>query len=139
MYLRTLGVLHYLLKINDKDALKSSIHVGASWEGYVIEQLYLNRPSMANWYYYRTHNGAEVDLVLLAGNTPTACIEIKYSNAPDLSRGFFECIANLKTTNNYVITPSSKTWKTKDNITICSISDFLRNEIDKFGKKFDHS
>ena len=139
IYLRTSGILHYLLKINNKDELKSSIHAGASWEGYVIEQLYLNRPSLANWYYYRTHNGAEVDLVLLQGNTPVACIEVKYSNAPDLSRGFFECIADLKTPYNYVITPGSKTWKTKDNITICSISDFLRNEINKFGKKSDHS
>lgn len=138
-YLRTSGILHYLLKINNLEALKSSIHVGASWEGYVVEQLYLNRPSSANWHYYRTHNGAEVDLVLVQGNTPVACVEIKYSNAPDLTRGFFECIADLKTTYNYVITPSSKTWKTKDNITICSISDFLRNEIDKFGKKSDHA
>ncbi|TAF77095.1 MAG: ATP-binding protein [Bacteroidetes bacterium] len=139
IYLRTSGILHYLLKINNLEALKSSIHVGASWEGYVVEQLYLNRPSSANWHYYRTHNGAEVDLVLVQGNTPVACVEIKYSNAPDLSRGFFECISDLKTTYNYVITPSSKTWKTKDNIIICSISDFLRNEIDKFGKKSDHA
>ncbi len=137
IYLRTPGVLHYLLKIKDKEALKMSPHVGASWEGYVVEQLYLNRPSIANWYYYRTHNGAEVDLVLLQGNTPVACVEIKYTNAPDLSRGFYECIADLKTTNNYVITPSSATWTTKENITICSITNFLKNEIDKFGKKSD--
>lgn len=139
VYLRTSGILHYLLKIYDKESLMTSIHVGASWEGYVVEQLYLNKPSTANWHYYRTHNGAEVDLVLVEGNTPVACVEIKYSNAPDLTRGFFECIADLKTSYNYVITPSSKTWNTKENITICSISDFLKNEIDKFGKKSDLS
>ena len=137
IYLRTSGVLHYLLKLTDKDALKTSPYVGASWEGYVVEQLYLNRPSIANWYYYRTHNGAEVDLVLLQGNNPVACIEIKYTNAPDLSRGFYECMADLKTKHNYVITPSSTTWETKEGITICSISNFLKNEIDKFGKKLD--
>ncbi|MDX2191371.1 MAG: ATP-binding protein [Bacteroidota bacterium] len=137
IYLRTSGILHYLLKIKDKDSLKTSPHVGASWEGYVVEQLYLNRPSIANWYFYRTHNGAEVDLVLLQGNTPIASVEIKYSNAPDLTKGYYECIADLKTSLNYVITPNSPTWKTKDNITICSIGNFLKNEINKFGKKSD--
>ncbi|MFN0049704.1 MAG: ATP-binding protein [Cytophagales bacterium] len=134
-YLRTSGILHYLLKLKTIDDLKLSPHLGASWEGYVIEQLYLNKPSQATWYYYRTHNGAEVDLVLLEGNTPKVCIEIKYSNSPVLSKGFYECIDDLKTTYNYVITPSSLTWKTKENITICSITDFLKNEIHKFGKK----
>lgn len=136
LYLRTSGVLHYLLKIKDKDALKVSPHLGASWEGYVVEQLYLNRPSTANWHYYRTHNGAEVDLVLVQGNTPVASVEIKYTNAPDFTRGLYECIADLKTTYNYVITPSSATW-TNGNITVCSLENFLKNEIDKFGKKSD--
>ncbi len=132
VYLRTSGILHYLLKLGSIDALKSSPYLGASWESYVVEQMYLNRPRTGRWHYYRTHNGAEVDLVLVDGSLPVACLEIKFTNAPDLSKGFYECIEDLKTIHNYVITPGSKTWKLKDNITVCSLSDFLKNEIHKF-------
>lgn len=137
VYVRTAGILHYLLKIKDIDGLKMSPHLGASWEGYVVEQLYLNKPTNANWFYYRTHNGAEIDLVLVVGSKPVLTIEIKYSNAPDLTRGYYECLSDLATRHNYVITPGSHHWNLKENVTVCSLSHFLKHEINKFGKNSD--
>ena len=76
-------------------------------------------------YYYRTQNGAEVDVVLVKANQPVACIEIKLSNAPAVSRGFYNCIDDLGTTKNYVITSSSDTYPIK-NIWVCSLEFFLK-------------
>jgi predicted AAA+ superfamily ATPase len=129
IYLRTSGVLHYLLKINDFKALNTHPALGTSWEGYVLEQVHMAKPHLTRWYFYRTHNGAEVDLVLVQGGTPVACLEIKYTDAPTLSRGFYECIDDLKTTKNYVITPNSIRWEMNDKVTVCSLAHFLSNEL----------
>lgn len=129
IYLRTSGVLHYLLKINDFKALNIHPALGASWEAYVLEQVYLAKPDVTRWYFYRTHNGAEVDLVLVHGVKPIACIEVKYTNAPTLSRGFYECLEDLKTTKNFVITPNSIRWNINERVTVCSLLDFLTNDL----------
>ena len=129
IYLRTSGILHYLLKIDDAKSLNTHHALGASWEGYVFEQVYLSRPPLTRWYHYRTHNGAEVDLVLVQGNTPVACLEIKYTNAPVLSRGFYECIEDLKTVKNFVIIPKGISWKMNEKVTVISLREFLEKEL----------
>ncbi len=129
LYVRTSGILHFLLNIPDWDTLQGHPAVGASWEAYVLEQIRQMKPLQTSLYFYRTHNGAEADLVLVKGITPLACIEIKYSNAPVVSKGFYECIKDLKTSNNYIITPGSETWKTKEGLQVCSLRYFLEKEI----------
>jgi hypothetical protein len=128
LYVRTWGVLHHLLQINSYGQLQTNPALGASWEGYVIEQIHAAKPKDVDLYYYRTHHGAEVDLVLVRGVKPIATIEIKYSNAPVLSRGYYECLSDLKTTQNFVVTPNSQTVSTKDGIKIISLSNFLEKE-----------
>ncbi|MBY0424230.1 MAG: hypothetical protein K2Q22_01220 [Cytophagales bacterium] len=54
---------------------------------------------------------------------PVACILIRYSNSPHVTRGFGSCIADLETTHNYVITPTADTY-TKGNFVICGLKDF---------------
>jgi uncharacterized protein len=67
-YLRDSGLLHYLLKIQDKDGLYYHPQVGHSFEGFVIEEICkgLESTSATNWqaYYYRTRNQAEIDLII---------------------------------------------------------------------------
>lgn len=88
-YLRDSGLLHYLLRIPDARALLSHPRVGASWEGVVIEEIVRGLSAMgtgADYYYYRTGAGAEVDLVL-EGEFGVIPIEIKrQSSAPDRLR-----------------------------------------------------
>jgi predicted AAA+ superfamily ATPase len=128
LYVRTWGVLHHLLQINSYGQLQTNPALGASWEGYVIEQIHAAKPKDVDLYYYRTHHGAKVDLVLVRGVKPIATIEIKYSNAPVLSRGYYECLSDLKTTQNFVVTPNSQTVSIKDGIKIISLSNFLEKE-----------
>ena len=69
-----------------------------------------------------------MDLVLVKEINPVATIEIKYSNAPVLTRGYYECIADLETENNFVITPNSQTVTTKDGVRIMSLKVFLQGD-----------
>jgi predicted AAA+ superfamily ATPase len=92
VYIRDTGILHRLLNISDYDSLLGHPGVGGSWEGYVIEQIYQLKPPGIELFYYRTQAGAECDLVLVKGITPLACIEIKLSNTPTVSKGLLVAV-----------------------------------------------
>ncbi len=125
VYVRCTGILHKLLDIRSYDALQGHPVIGASWEGYVIEQIAALVPDDVDLYFYRTQNGAECDLVLAIGLKIVACIEIKYSDAPTVSKGFYNCIEDLESASNFVITPNSDDYPKSDNIRVCSLSDFI--------------
>ncbi len=97
VYLRDSGALHSLLGIRDVDGLRSHPKVGASWEGFVIEQI-LGALTLAGesprGYFWRTGGGAEVDLILEVSGRRVA-IEIKLSGSPTISRGMHECLKDL--------------------------------------------
>ncbi|MFD2284897.1 DUF4143 domain-containing protein [Pedobacter petrophilus] len=86
-YVRDTGILHRLLNIQDYDSLYGHPAIGASWEGYVIEQIAQLKTAQTELFFYRTQTGAECDLVIVQGVKPIACIEIKLSNAPTVSKG----------------------------------------------------
>ena len=124
IYIRDSGILHALNGIKSLDDLFGSIHAGVSWEGFVIEQLRLVREN-CDLYFYRTHNGAEADVVLVKGNQPIACIEIKISTSPKVSRGFYEVINDLRTAKNFVIIPSGDAYPISENIYCYSLAEFI--------------
>jgi len=67
---------------------------------------------------------------------PLVGIEIKYSNAPSVSKGFYQSIEDLQTEKNFVITPNSYTYPSKM-ATVCSLSHFILKELEKIGDKMD--
>jgi predicted AAA+ superfamily ATPase len=96
VYLRDSGLLHTLLGITNLDDLFGHPSAGASWEGYVVEQVLAGIPSTWKPYFYRTSSGAELDLVLVRpGKARPLGIEIKLSRAPVPSKGFWNAIADL--------------------------------------------
>ena len=129
VYIRDSGLLHNLLHLHDTDDVLSHPAAGASWEGYVIEQVYQCMKQNIQMYYYRTHDGAECDLVLVKGVKPVCCIEIKLTNAPVVSKGFFNCIADLKPKSKFVITPGSEDYTSKDGVLITGIYKFLKEHL----------
>jgi predicted AAA+ superfamily ATPase len=96
IYFRDSGLLHTLLGIPDREALSVHPCLGASWEGWVVEQVLGVMPSGWQATFYRTAGGAEVDLLLhpLGGKPPIA-VEIKRTATPRLSRGFREAFRDL--------------------------------------------
>lgn len=105
VYLRDTGLLHALLGIVDAHALRSHPKVGASWEGWIIEQVVgalALAGERAEPYFWRTHGGAEVDLLLrLRGRLLP--IEIKLGGEPRPSRGLLECLADLALPRGFVL------------------------------------
>ena len=120
-YFRDSGILHYLANITEYDELISNILAGHSWEGYVIEQIIGRLAGNVQAFYYRTQNGAEIDLCLLRGNEMVASFEIKLSNNPSSTKGNTEAIQDLGTIHNFIITPSSNDYKSNNQWQVCSL------------------
>ena len=103
IYLRDTGLLHSLLNLPDHAALLSHPGVGASWEGFALEQvLRVLRPAEA--YYWATHNGAELDL-LFTHRGRRYGVEFKLSEAPAATRSMHVAIADLELTHIWVVYP----------------------------------
>ena len=135
VYIRDSGILHSLLAVPSLDDLYGNPIIGASWEGYVIEQIYRCLEYRAwNLYFYRTQVGAEIDLILISPSGKMTCIEIKSNNNPKLSKGFYLSVKDLNPHFQYVITPSSELLSGKEGVIICSLSDFLKVELLKISK-----
>ena len=77
IYIRDSGLLHSLLGLTNLDDLLNNVHVGASWEGFVIEQIINHSSDDLRFYFYRTHQGAECDLLIEKNGRVKAIFEIK--------------------------------------------------------------
>jgi len=129
VYVRDTGILHSLLNISSMDDLLSNPGAGGSWEGYIIEQIAAGKHEDLQLYYYRTHDGAECDVVMVKGIKPVACVEIKLSNAPVISKGFMHCIGDLNPKHKYIITPQSESYVVHEKIIVTGINQFLKEQL----------
>jgi uncharacterized protein len=126
LYFRDTGLLHAMLSINSQMDLLGHPAIGASWESYVVEQVHQQSPDWAGWYYYRTQDGSEADLVLTKGGQPIAVIEIKYAAAPSLSKGFFIAAKDLKVSRLFVICPVEKGFTLSNQVEVLGINELGR-------------
>lgn len=122
LYLRDSGMFHALATIDTQEALAGSLYVGASWEGYIVQQVMAHLAYNTQAYYYRTADGSELDLVLVRGDKPVVGIEIKYTNAPTLSRGNYIASRDLGTIPLLVVTPSAEDFRLDQQVQICSLA-----------------
>ena len=120
VYVRDSGVVHALLGLSNLDALLGHPVAGSSWEGFVMEQL-INAAPQAEVSFYRTSNGAEVDLVLTFRNQQTWVIEIKRSSAPTLSRGFYQAATDLRAVRKLLVAPVAQTYPLKEGIQVVDV------------------
>ena len=121
LYLRDSGMLHCLAAIETGEALAGSLHVGGSWEGYIVQQIIARLSYNTQAYYYRTVDGSELDLVLVRGDKPIVGIEIKYTNAPTLSRGNYIAGRDLGDIPLLVVTPSAEDFRISEQVQVCSL------------------
>lgn len=131
VYIRDSGLLHRLAQINSMEELRGNVLIGASWEGYVIEQIIQSMPATVSPFFYRTHNGAELDLLLVKRNKPHIAIEVKVNNSAHPSRGFYESLETLKPAKSFVITPYGDGFPGKQNTTHCGLKHFIEQELPK--------
>lgn len=103
VYVRDSGLVHALLGIADHDALAGHPVVGASWEGFVIENLLATAPAGTRASFYRTAAGAEIDLLLELPGGKRWTVEIKSGLSPRLEKGFHFARQDLKPEKSFVV------------------------------------
>lgn len=129
VYIRDSGILHRLLDIPDFNFLESNPILGASWEGYVIEQIIQKIDIDTQSFFYRTHDGAECDLVLVKGGVTLMAIEIKYTSSPKSTKGMKQAFKDIDAKMNYIITPNTDDYLMQENIRVCSLHIFMTKYI----------
>lgn len=112
IYFRDSGLLHQLLGIDQERALMMHPRLGASWEGFVIEQVLANEAHDDAWF-WATHQGAEIDLILRRGDKLYG-VECKRADAPRLTSSMSGALKDLGLERIAVIYPGSKRYPISD-------------------------
>lgn len=110
VYVRDSGLVHALLDIESKETLLSHPVVGASWEGFCIENLLSCAPTNVQSYFYRSSAGAEIDLLLAWPGGELWAIEIKRSLTPKVERGFHSACNDLAPVRKWVVYPGRESF-----------------------------
>ncbi len=122
VYVRDSGLLHALLGIGSRRDLEHHPKVGASWEGYAVEEaLKALQPDDA--YYWATYNGAELDLLLFKKGRRIG-VECKRADAPTLTPSMRVAMIDLKLDEFYVVYPGEKRYPLADKVTVVPLAEF---------------
>lgn len=109
LYLRDSGLLHHLLGIRTEKELLTHPKLGASWEGYVVEEV-IRSLEPDEQYFWATHNGAEIDLILRKDGKKYG-VECKRTDAPKLTPSMRTAIEQLKLSQVSVIYPGTQLYE----------------------------
>lgn len=122
VYVRDSGLVHALLAVGDMETLLSHPVLGASWEGYVIENLFAVAPDGAEGHFYRASGGTEIDLLLGFPDESMWAIEIKRSLSPRPERGFHSACSDLKPARKFVVYPGAETYPLSNDVQAIPLS-----------------
>jgi uncharacterized protein len=103
LYIRDSGLLHSLLGVEARAQLHAHPKLGASWEGFALEQV-LSQTRDANAYFWGTHAGAELDLLLMLRGKRFG-LEFKYSSAPGMTKSLHIALADLQLDSAWIVYP----------------------------------
>ena len=110
VFVRDSGLVHALLGLESLHDLAGHPVCGMSYEGFCIDNLLAAAGNMVTPYTYRTHAGAEIDLLLERGGKAWMAIEIKRSTSPSLSKGFEIACDDLGITQRHVVYPGTDSF-----------------------------
>ena len=127
IYWRDSGILHALAGLPTLEDVLGHPLCGASWEGYCIEQILARLASGATVSHYRTHAGAEVDLVMELPGGEVVAIEVKRSLSPKITPGLIESMRSIGAQRAVIIIPRGETYPLSETVTASALDDFLRS------------
>jgi uncharacterized protein len=110
VFVRDSGIVHGLLGIADYNALSGHPVAGASWEGFVIENLIAAAPARTIPSFYRTAAGAEIDLILEIPGHGLWALEIKRSLSAKPEKGFYLACNDLKPQHSFLVNSGSERY-----------------------------
>jgi predicted AAA+ superfamily ATPase len=120
-YLRDSGILHALLGLGDLEQVRGHPKLGASWEGFALEQL-IGALETRDAYYWATHGGAELDLMVLRGGRRLG-FELKYADAPGPTRSMRVALADLRLDHLWVVYPGAKAYDLDDRLSVLPVGE----------------
>ena len=117
VYVRDSGILHYLLGLRGHDDLLGHPKLGLSWEGFAIEQVIRFADADRDAYFYATHGGAELDLLITRGGRSYG-FEFKFKDAPSSTKSMRMVIQDLDLTRLYIIYPGDTRYAIDETIEV---------------------
>ena len=114
IYLSDSGLLHHLLGVRTRMELEGHPKVGASWEGFAFEEV-LRMTQPDQHYFWRTHNGAELDLLLIKAGKKVG-VEFKLSDSPGLTPSMLTALKDLELRKIWVVHAGSKRYLLHKNV-----------------------
>ena len=123
IYVRDSGILHALFSIESNNDLLGHPKIGASWEGFVIEQIAVFSNSR-DMYFWATHAGSELDLLMFSKGKRLG-FEIKYSDTPHITRSMRIAMSDLTLKHLYIVHPGNETYPLDNDVTALSINDIV--------------
>jgi uncharacterized protein len=125
-YIRDSGLAHALLELETLNQVLGHPTAGPSWEGFVIENLIAAAGDRRIPFYYRTEDGAEIDLLFERGGAVEMVIEIKRSSAPVPSKGFHFARETLQPKESYIVHGGTESWPVDGNAMALPLIDLMR-------------
>jgi predicted AAA+ superfamily ATPase len=131
IYIRDTGILHTLLQLRTLADLQGHPKVGASWEGFALEQV-IAAFETRDAYFWSTHAGAELDLLVITEGRRFG-FEFKYADAPGRSRSMLVALNDLKLESLWIIYPGDQEYPVDDKITALPLGEIgrLRSRLSK--------
>lgn len=124
VYIRDSGIFHALMGVEDEGALQGHPKLGASWEGFALEQV-LGVTDWRNAYFWATQSRAELDLLLLAGGKRWG-FEFKYADAPVMTKSLHIAVADLKVERAWVVYPGQQSYPLAGNVEVVPLATALQ-------------
>ncbi len=121
VYVRDTGLLHTLLTLESQTQLEGHPKVGASWEGFIVEQLFAIL-SARNTYFWGTYGGAELDVLTMAGGKRFG-FEVKYTDAPRTTRSLRIALQDLSLERAFIVYPGDESYALDENIEALAVAD----------------
>ncbi|HZL11538.1 MAG TPA: ATP-binding protein [Prolixibacteraceae bacterium] len=125
IFIRDSGLLHALLSLQGSE-IQTNMKLGASWEGFVAEQI-LNQIKTRDFYYWRTHAGLELDLLVMT-NGKRIGFEIKYSETPKVTRSMHQIIEDLKLDQFFIVYQGRHRLVMEDKIQLLPVNDIVNEK-----------
>lgn len=130
IYFRDSGILHYLLGIHTELDLHTHPKSGASWEGYVIEEV-IKSQDPDEVYFWATHGGAELDLLVFKDGKRLG-VECKRMDAPRLTPSMHNAMKDLNLDRLVVFYPGNRTYPLAEQVTVLPLDVLSKPEVDLF-------
>ncbi|WP_305910373.1 ATP-binding protein (plasmid) [Methylomarinum sp. Ch1-1] len=126
IFVRDSGITHALLGLADYNQLSGHPVFGASWEGFVIENLLSAAPDRTAASFYRTSAGAEIDLVLQLSGGETWTVEIKSGLTAKPEKGFYHALEDIKPDRSFVVYAGKDRYPMTEETDIISLLELVQ-------------